>query len=78
LCDNNSCTTLTASYIDVKETSSYNVSSIPYVPAVPSGSAFGTPLCTVDDAFSDVQTLPFSFSFYGKCYNQFQVGTNTF
>ncbi|MFZ4107118.1 hypothetical protein, partial [Flavobacterium sp.] len=78
LCNNSSCTTLTATYVDVRNTNTYTVSSIPYVPAVPSGSSIGTPLCTIDDAFSDPQTLPFKFSFFGACYDKFQVGTNTF
>ncbi|MGV1013228.1 MAG: hypothetical protein ACOYBS_12355, partial [Flavobacterium sp.] len=78
LCNDASCTTLTASYIDVRDTNTYTVSSIPYVPAVPAGNATSGSLCTVDDTFSDPQVLPFKFSFFGVCYNQFQVGTNTF
>ena len=78
LCGSSSCTTLTASYFDVRNTNTYTVSSIPYVPAVAPNSSIGTPLCIIDDAFSDPQTLPFKFSFFGACYDKFQLGTNTF
>ncbi|MEO0037240.1 MAG: hypothetical protein RIQ59_451, partial [Bacteroidota bacterium] len=77
LCDNLSCTTLSASYLDVKATTSYTVASIPYAPLVPLGNA-GTSLCIIDDAYSAPVVIPFKFSFYGNCYNTFQLSTNTF
>ncbi|MFM7019124.1 MAG: hypothetical protein ACKOWY_10040, partial [Flavobacterium sp.] len=77
LCDNQSCTTLTASYVDEKATTSYTVASIPYAPLVPLGNA-GTSLCIIDDAYSAPVVFPFKFSFYGNCYNTFQLSTNTF
>uniref|UniRef100_UPI0033414E2E Ig-like domain-containing protein n=1 Tax=Flavobacterium sp. TaxID=239 RepID=UPI0033414E2E len=77
LCDNASCTPLTASFLDVKATTSYTVASIPYAPLVPLGNAISQNVCTQDDRFSDPLNLPFKFSFFGTCYNQFQIGTNT-
>lgn len=77
LCDNASCTTLTASYIDVKATTSYTVASIPYAPLTPLGNT-GTSLCNIDDAYSAPVVMPFKFSFYGNCYNIFQISTNTY
>jgi gliding motility-associated-like protein len=78
LCSNSSCTILTASYEDERATTSYTVKCIPYAPLVPTGSPLSQVLCTTDDRFSDVATLPFNFSFFGNCYTQFQVSTNTF
>ncbi|WP_297512419.1 hypothetical protein, partial [Flavobacterium sp.] len=75
-CNDTSCTVLNANYINAYDTTSYTVSSIPYAPLNPLGN-LATALCTQDDRFSDPVNLPFSFSFYGQCYNQFQVGTNT-
>ncbi|RAR70160.1 hypothetical protein CLV55_11272, partial [Flavobacterium aciduliphilum] len=77
LCTNNSCTTLSASYIDTKDTTSYTVSSIPYNPVnINSVGVAATNLCIQDDAASSPVTLPFKFSYYGKCYTTFQVTTN--
>ncbi|WP_425556451.1 beta strand repeat-containing protein, partial [Flavobacterium chungnamense] len=77
LCNASSCTTITASYIDIKDTTSYTVASIPYAPLVPLGNA-GTSLCNVDDAYSAVTPIPFDFSFYGSCFDSFQLSTNTY
>ncbi|MFY7740249.1 MAG: hypothetical protein ACOVQC_07005, partial [Flavobacterium sp.] len=77
LCNASSCTTITASYIDIKDTTSYTVASIPYAPLVPLGNA-GTSLCNVDDAYSAVTPIPFDFSFYGSCFDAFQLSTNTY
>ncbi|SHF50864.1 hypothetical protein SAMN05444377_1111, partial [Flavobacterium fontis] len=77
LCNDTSCTVLNASFLDIKDTTSYTVSSIPFAPENPLG-VLATALCTSDDRFSDPVNIPFNFSFYGQCYNQFQVGTNTF
>ncbi len=70
------CTTLNASAIQTSgETSSYTVSSIPYNP--PYAYNTGTPiLVNVDDTWSSVITLPFTFCFYGNSYNQIIAGAN--
>ncbi len=70
------CTTLDASAIQTSgETSSYTVSSIPYAP--PYAYNTGTPiLVSVDDTWSDIITLPFTFCFYGNSYNQIIAGAN--
>ncbi|MCZ8168058.1 MAG: hypothetical protein O9278_02880, partial [Flavobacterium sp.] len=77
LCNDTSCAVLNASFLDIKDTTTYTVSSIPFAPENPLG-VLATALCTSDDRFSDPVNIPFNFSFYGQCYNQFQVGTNTF
>ncbi|MFM2229239.1 MAG: hypothetical protein RL607_497, partial [Bacteroidota bacterium] len=77
LCENTNCTILSTSFIDVKDTSTYTVASIPYAPEQALGN-FPTALCTIDDAYTSVVNIPFQFSFFGQCYNQFQLSTNTY
>ena len=53
------------------------MASIPYAPLAPLGNA-GTSLCNIDDAYSAATPLPFDFSFYGSCFDAFQLSTNTY
>jgi Secretion system C-terminal sorting domain len=50
----------------------YTVSSIPFQQYTASSVVQGT----MDDKYSDVIALPFSFDFYGTTYNQIVVSTN--
>jgi len=70
------CTTLSATAIQTSgETSSYTVSSVPYAP--PYAYNAGTPiLVNIDDRWSSVINLPFTFCFYGTSYNQIIAGSN--
>ncbi len=79
LCGSSSCTTLNASYVDIKDTTSYTVSSIPFAPLVQAGNP-GTAVCITDDAFSAPIIMPanFKFNFYGNCYSIFQISTNNY
>uniref|UniRef100_UPI00262EC77C beta strand repeat-containing protein n=1 Tax=Flavobacterium sp. TaxID=239 RepID=UPI00262EC77C len=77
LCNDTSCSVLNASFLDIKDTTTYTVSSIPFAPENPLG-VFPTALCVQDDSYSGVVTMPFQFSFFGQCYNQFQLSTNTY
>ncbi|WP_264509512.1 T9SS type B sorting domain-containing protein [Flavobacterium sp. N1719] len=77
LCENTNCTVLSSSFIDIKNTTNYTVASIPYAPEQALGN-FPTALCAIDDAYTSVVNIPFQFSFYGQCYNQFQLSTNTY
>jgi hypothetical protein len=53
----------------------YNVYSIPYNPVCPYNS--GTPiLVNIDDRWSSIINLPFSFNFYGNNYTQLICGSN--
>ena len=71
----NSCIDLVAQPFRVGETTSYTVESIPYNPPFPYTA--GTPLFIgIDDIWSPVQPLPFSFCYFGNAYNQVVVGTN--
>lgn len=69
------CTNLTANFFDVGATTNYTVASIPYNPPYPFTG--GTQIfLNVDDIWSNVINLPFSFCFYGNTYNQILIGTN--
>lgn len=59
----------------VYETTSYAMSSVPYVPAVPYTS--GTKLnADADDTFINKLTIPFGFCYFGNVYNEVVVGSN--
>jgi len=55
-------------------TNSYSVQSIPYAPfPYITGTLLPIP---IDDRWSPVQTLPFTFCFYGQPYTQYVLSTN--
>ncbi|WGF93333.1 gliding motility-associated C-terminal domain-containing protein [Aequorivita marisscotiae] len=69
------CTDLTASYLDTGETTSYQVTSIPYDPPFPFTG--GTPVSVnTDDVWSPAIQLPFDFCFFGQTYTQMVIGSN--
>src|SRR5690554_3418096 len=70
-----SCTDLTASFLDTGETTSYAVSSIPYDPPFPFTG--GTPVSVdIDDRWSSPIQLPFDFCFFGETYTEMIIGSN--
>lgn len=72
---NNPCVNLAATVLQTGQTNSYTVSSIPYAP--PFSYSGGTPVSVnVDDVWSNIINLPFTFCFYGNAYNQVLVGSN--
>ena len=75
ICSPGDCTDLKAIYTDIKETTSYTVSSLPYQALYSYGG--GTQLdASSDDKWSPIVTLPFDFCFYGHTYNRMLVGSN--
>lgn len=73
-CDD-SCTELTASFLNTGETSDYEATSIPYDPPFPFTG--GTPVSVnTDDVWSETIPLPFEFCFYGENYTEFLIGSN--
>ncbi|MGV7108091.1 T9SS type A sorting domain-containing protein [Flavobacterium sp. U410] len=75
ICNPGDCVDLTATYSDVKETSSYSVQSIPF--NTPFALTGGTVMDnTSDDKWSPTFNLPFNFCFYGQVYNKLLVGSN--
>jgi len=70
-----SCTDLTATFLDTGETSIYEVSSIDYAPPFPFTG--GTPVSVnTDDVWSDVIPLPFDFCFFGDTRTEMIIGSN--
>lgn len=68
------CRTLVANYSVFNGTTSYNIGSIPYNPSMYSaGTLYSIP---IDDRWSGIIDLPFTFCFFGQQYNQFVLGTN--
>ena len=70
------CTDLTASFLDTGETTSYEVSSLPYDPPFPFTGLPNPISVNVDDVWSEVINLPFDFCFFGNVYDRVQVGSN--
>ncbi|MFD1063956.1 T9SS type B sorting domain-containing protein [Winogradskyella litorisediminis] len=70
------CTTLTADFLDIGETNTYTVNSIPYVPPFPFSGLTNSVNTNIDDRWDDVEDLPFDLCFFGGVETQFQVGSN--
>lgn len=71
------CTNLNFQIPHIKGTDDYTVVSAPYAP-YPYVTAGGVELTStyLDDRFSSVINLPFTFCFYGAMYNSCVVGSN--
>ncbi|WP_299104952.1 T9SS type A sorting domain-containing protein [uncultured Winogradskyella sp.] len=69
-------TTLEANYLDLKDTSSYEVESIPYNPPFQYGCLEFPVSVNVDDVFSPVINLGFDFCFFGNTYDSLVIGSN--
>ncbi len=71
------CSNLNATFLDIKETTSYTVESIPHNPPIPYNQAGGTGVSVnTDDVWSGVINIPFPFCFYGVTYNTMLIGSN--
>lgn len=69
------CTTLTANVVPTGATTQYAVASIPYNPPYPFNT--GTPiLVNIDDMWSGLIALPFTFCYYNNNYTQIVAGSN--
>ncbi|MBS1687057.1 MAG: hypothetical protein JSS76_20135, partial [Bacteroidetes bacterium] len=69
-----SCTSISASYFNTGNTSTYSVTSIPYTPfSYTAGTAI---IVGTDDIWSSTISLPFNFCYFGNTYNQVVVGAN--
>ena len=65
----------------VLSTTSYTVSSIPYIDTLPcesAGSLVAGSGINIDDGYSAVQSIGFNFCFYGNTHNQLQICDNGF
>ncbi|WP_309642117.1 T9SS type A sorting domain-containing protein [Flavobacterium sp.] len=75
VCAPDQCTTLITNHSTIKSTTDYVISSVPYNPTFPFVGGTVIPP-SGDDYWSPEFVLPFSFNFYGNCYNSVLVGTN--
>lgn len=72
-----SCTNLTATFLDIKETSTYTVESLPHVTPIPYNQIGGTAVsANTDDVWGPIITLPFPFCYYGQTYTTCKIGSN--
>ena len=73
-CAGGGCVDLSASFLETGETTSYDVSSIPYAPFPYIG---GTAVSVnTDDVWSPAIDLPFNFCFFGGTYDEIVIGSN--
>ena len=77
-CGATGCTDLTANFLETFETNSatYTVDPIDYVPPFAFDGLANSLNPDIDDAWSDVDSLPFDFCFFGNLEQEFQVGSN--
>ncbi|CAM4078898.1 MULTISPECIES: hypothetical protein [Flavobacterium] len=70
------CVDLEAVYLNLGETTSYSVESIPYNPPYQFECLQNPLSVNTDDIWSSVVNLPFDFCFYGNTYSQCLIGSN--
>ncbi len=72
------CTDITASFLETFEsfTENYTVDPITYDPPFAFSGLANSINTNIDDAWSDVEDLPFDFCFFENIETQFQVGSN--
>ena len=75
VCPDNNCVSLTASYTDSFDTTSYNVYATTYAPPFPVTGGTQVSVNT-DDIWSGDLPIPFKFCFYGVPYNFLNIGSN--
>ncbi|WP_452597214.1 PKD domain-containing protein, partial [Pontimicrobium sp. MEBiC01747] len=73
---NTGCVDITASFLDIGETNTYNTSQIVFVPPFPFNGLTNSINTNIDDNWSGVENLPFDFCFFTNTETQFQVGSN--
>lgn len=75
-CSALTCPTLEVSYLPIKQTTNYTVSSIPFTPPYQFTCLQNPVSVNVDDVWSSTINLPFDFCFYGNNYNKCLIGSN--
>lgn len=75
-CLSSGCVSLEATYLQLGQTTSYNVESIPFAPPYQFGCLANAISVNVDDVWSPTINLPFNFCFFGNSYNQCLVSSN--
>ena len=75
-CTTSTCTNLEATYLQLGNTSTYTVQSIPYVPPYQYACLRNSVSVDVDDVWSQPVSMPFNFCYYGNNYNNFIISSN--
>jgi hypothetical protein len=76
-CSATNCVDLEASYLALGQTTNYSVESIDYNPPPYQFGCLANPVSVnIDDVWSPVINLPFTFCFYGNTYNSCVMGSN--
>ncbi|KGO88865.1 T9SS sorting signal type C domain-containing protein [Flavobacterium suncheonense] len=75
-CTTGSCVDLEATYLQLGNTTTYTVTSIPYNPPYQFSCLANPVSVNIDDRWSAPVNLPFNFCFYGNTYNQCVIGSN--
>ncbi|RZJ65650.1 MAG: T9SS type A sorting domain-containing protein [Flavobacterium sp.] len=75
-CTGASCVNLEATYLQLGQTTSYTVESIPYAPPYQFSCLKNPVSVNDDDVWSPVVNLPFNFCFFGNTYNQCLISSN--
>lgn len=70
------CATLTADFLEIGETTTYEIIPIPFDPPFLFNGLSNSLNPDIDDAWSGVEALPFDFCFFGNAETEFQVGSN--
>ena len=70
------CVDLTADFLEIGETNTYNVNQIAFVPPFSFNGLTNSVNTNIDDAWDAPQNLPFDFCFFTNTETQFQVGSN--
>lgn len=70
---NDTCIYIYTEHLDVKKTTSYNASTIPFNPITITS---GTNIILQDDKFSSAIPIGFDFCFYGNSYSQVYASSN--
>ncbi|RZJ34968.1 MAG: T9SS type A sorting domain-containing protein [Flavobacterium sp.] len=75
-CTSASCVDLEATYLQLGQTTSYTVESIPYNPPYQFTCLKNPVSVNIDDTWSPIINLPFNFCFYGNTYNKCLISSN--
>lgn len=70
------CTDLTADFLNIGETNTYEIIPIPFDPPFLFNGLANSLNPDIDDAWSVVEPLPFDFCYFTQPETQFQVGSN--
>jgi len=71
-----SCTNISATFLQTGVTTSYDVSPIDYQPPFPTTGETEVSVF-IDDKWSSIIPLPFDFCFYGGTYSEMLIGSNS-